>query len=190
MKEYSSMLEDIIVRIDDRMNNNKQELAKFIQMDLPKNNDSINFELKSQIMTSVVHLPEQESMYMIKSPIKPKRRYEKCSPVETLNNNTIIKSKKLDLTKLTPAYQHSGVKISRNDSSTAFIDEIKKLNMRYNKPACSLDNFSDLSPMVDPEPSHPKNSLNNDQFQAFVKVLADRIKDRYEENLNEKVFGN
>ena len=191
LKEYSGMLEEVILKIERRMNNNKQELAKCIQYDIQLDNESVCQDLKSQVMNSVVQLADQELVYAATSPIKPSHKISKLNQVEALNINTIPKSKLLNMPSLKPNYLYSATKLGKNESSIGFIDEIKKLNNKYNKQVCSLENFSDFSSLANQEVAAPaKNSLNNGQFQTFVKILADRIKDRYEENINEKVFGN
>lgn len=191
LKDYTATLEGIILTIQDRLNKNTTELAKFIESD-PKPNESIYIDPKSQILTSVIQLPEQDSIYMNRPPIMiTPYKVRNQGYIDTLNPNTVTNSKSIDMTKLSPNCPTSAINTNRYNTSMAFIEEIKRLGGKYNRALCSLDNFGDISPLVDNEMvDHPKNSLNNEQFKAFVKILGDRIKDRYEDDLSQKVFGN
>ena len=184
------MLEGVIIQMEERFNQNRNELAKLVDIDMGKNVKTPSCFKKSQVMDSVVKLPNKEVLDAAKSPVRPSSTLFRNNLADTINTNTVTRSKVIDMTKLTPNCPASVVNISGNKSSLGFIDEIQKLSAKYQKPVCSLENFSALSPLVEQEETtQPKNSLNNENFREFIKVLADRIKDRYEDNLSAKVFG-
>lgn len=190
LRDYASMLENVIVNIQDRLAHNTTELARLINIEphctTLQANNSVVINACSQVISSIVQLPEQDSINTCKPLVTatPSKSIKTNNP-HTLNINTVVHGRNLDMTRLSPYYTPSLIN-SNNNPSLAFVEELQRLGDKYNKIVCSLENL-DASPLAAPEP--PKNCLKNEQFQNFVKALADRIKDRYEDNLSQKVFG-
>ena len=193
LRDYTVVLQNTILRLEERFEENKANLIELINKDIIK-----NLEISLRYQPSVV-IDKNSDIY--KTGQKKKKDdsseyrvniLEDMTDTKSLvqNKNVLESHKKLDFSKLTPFYNNSVIEASVKNASVLFMEEIKKLNLKYDKVMCSIENLNVESPMVgiNTEAQQNRNSLQNEQFQEFFKTLANRIKDRYEDNLEHKVF--
>lgn len=193
LKSYTVVLQNTILRLEERFEENKANLIELVNKDILK-----NLEINLRNQPSVI-IDKSSNIY--KTGKKRKKDdsgdyrinlLEDMTDTKSLvqNGNVLESHKKLDFSKLTPYYNSSVIEASVKNASVLFMEEIKKLNLKYDKVMCSIENLNEESPMVNikKEMDKNRNSLQNEQFKEFFKTLANRVKDRYEDNLDSKVF--
>lgn len=189
LKDYIKVLQNTIIKLEDRFTENKKNLIELINNDILKNLESSFKNQKSVVIDKNSKVSKKSHKNVSGAKVNILEEIMDTKSLVT-NRNILDSQRKLDFNKLTPYYNNSFVEASVKNASVIFMEEIKKLNSKYNNVMCSLENLNLESPMILKKETENKalNSVNNDQFRDFFKTLANRVRDKYEDNLSSKVF--